>query len=895
MKKFVSLFLALILSTPLSAAISINAAAAPKDLADGGILTAYTDIAPNEILSGAVAAASPAAGPAAVSSSNTYSNLYAAVQGETNANAHYKAFAAKAQEEGYYAIARLFYATADAEMIHANSEWAILISMGATVRPGAQDFTAGTTAQNLQAAIDGETYEYTQMYPGFAATATAEGQTSAASLFKRTGEVENIHANNYQDALNNLNNANYLNSTFASVYLCPVCGAVFDIATLPASGKCSVCGTSAGLFSTFGLVTYNNLYASVQGETNANAKYMAFAKKATEEGYDAIARLFYATANAEMVHADAEWAILVSMGAIVRPAAEAPTVGTTAENLQAAIDGETYEYTTMYPGFAATATAEGQTSAVVSKIGTAELFDRTGRVEHMHADNYTVALNYLKANDMTNLNAAFATVYLCPICGSVFYVDTFNSLVNGNCNICGTPSRRFSVFTPTAKAQATYDNLYAAVQGETNANAHYKAFAAVAYKEGYYAIAKLFYATADAEMLHANAEWAILQSMGATVRPGVQDFTAGTTAQNLQAAIDGETYEYTTMYPGFQAAATAEGQTSAASLFRRTGEVENIHAVNYTDALNNLSDAAYLNKTYAAIYLCPYCGAVFNSATIPSAGKCSVCSTDMSLFSSYSLTTYADLYAAVQGETNASAHYAAFAAVALKEGYSAIANLFFATSEAETAHANAEWATLVTMGATVRPAVQPFDVGTTAQNLQAAIDGETYEYTTMYPGFAADATADGMTKTAALLDRTGKVEKIHADNYTDALNHLKANDIKYLNTTFSSVYLCPVCGAVFDAATKPASNCPVCGTRTSLFNNFYLKSLSLAASVEKLKGNTNNLTVTVTLKAPDGALTVYTATLTIDNNAAGTYHVGPYNIYVDTKGNTQIRDIHVVQ
>ena len=85
--------------------------------------------------------------------------------------------------------------------------------------------------------------------------------------------------------------------------------------------------------------TYSNLYASVQGETNASAAYKAFADKALEEGRPAIARLFLATSNAEAKHAADEWTILQSMGATERPVAATPEVGTTAENLQAAIEG----------------------------------------------------------------------------------------------------------------------------------------------------------------------------------------------------------------------------------------------------------------------------------------------------------------------------------------------------------------------------------------------------------------------------------------------------------------------------------------------------------------------------------------------------------------------------
>jgi|GEM_PF-236408 len=740
----------------------------------------------------------------------TYDNLMAAVQGETNANAHYLAFAAQAKAEGYPDVARLFTATAAAEAIHAASEWAMLVTMGATAadKPVADTPAVGTTAENLQAAINGETYEYQTMYPGFAAAATAEGNAAAASLFNRTRRAENVHASNYQDALDNLDNAAYLSATYSTVYLCPVCGAIFNNVTLPTSGRCSVCNLSTGLFVKYAVSrTYADLMAAVQGETNANAHYTAFAAKARSEGYPGVANLFTATAAAEAIHAASEWALLVTMGATAaeKPVADTPAVGTTAENLQAAINGETYEYQTMYPGFAAEATAEGNTVA-------AKLFNRTAEVENIHANNYTDALNNLY--DSAYLKATFSTVYLCPVCGATF--DTVTVPSTGRCSVCGTPQ---SLYVTYAVSQ-TYADLMAAVQGETNANAHYLAFAAQARKEGYPGVANLFTATATAEAIHAASEWAILVTMGAKAedKPVAQAFTIDSTAENLLAAISGETYEYTVMYPGFAADATAEGNTVAAKLFNRTAEAESIHAKNYQDALTNLNDSAYLKATFSTVYLCPVCGAVFDAATVPGSGKCTVCGTPQSLYVKFAVSqTYADLMASVQGETNANAHYTAFAAVAEAEGYPGVANLFTATAAAEAIHAASEWALLVTMGATAaeKPVAQDFTAGPTADNLLAAISGETYEYTVMYPGFEADATAEGNTVAAKLFNRTGRVENVHAKNYQDALDNL--GNAAYLRATFSTVYLCPVCGATFDVATVPSGSCNVCGTSKNLF------------------------------------------------------------------------------
>ena len=753
-------------------------------------------------------------------SSQTYANLYAALQGETNARAKYLAFADQARTEGYEAVGNLFAATADAELWHANNEWTLLRQMGAVTRPEAQPANVGTTAQNLQAAIDGETYETTQMYPGFQSTAASEGYTDAVGIFERTGEAEQIHANNYQDALTNLNNADYL-SKYLTIYRCPVCGAVFSKTDLPAAA-CPVCNTPPRQFAQYtrpvnpsdaGSQTYANLYAALQGETNASAKYLAFADKARAEGYETIANLFAVTADAESLHAGYEWGMLQNMGATDRPKVQNFTVGTTAQNLQAAIDGETYEYTSMYPGFQATATAEGYTDA-------ASKFGRIGGAEQVHAGNYADALANL--NNAEYL-AKYAVTYRCPVCGSVF---ASTDMPSEKCPVCSAVINLFLQYggSPLAGAQ-TYANLYAALQGETNANAKYTAFAKQALAEGYPAVANLFATTADAEKSHADNEWILLRNMGATDRPAVQGFTVGTTAQNLQAAIDGETYEYTQMYPGFAAAATSEGYADAADIFTRTGKAEQIHAGNYTDALNNLNNADYLSK-YLISYRCPVCGSVFSSVDAPTA-NCPVCGVSAKQLIMYSLTTsqnnlkasqnsqtYANLYTALQGETNAHAKYLAFADKARAEGYAAVANLFTVTADAEQLHADSEWILLQGMGATDRPTAQDPTVGTTAQNLQAAIDGESYESATMYPDFSTAAAAEGLAYAADILSRTGKAEQVHANNYTDALQNLRSTSYmsKYL-----TLYRCQVCGAIFTPANVPASECTVCGTVADTF------------------------------------------------------------------------------
>jgi rubrerythrin len=218
-------------------------------------------------------------------------------------------------------------------------------------------------------------------------------------------KAEQVHAGNYDDVLTNLDDEDYINSEYAAVFRCPVCGEV--VTERP--DRCPICNAAGTSFAIYN-GTYSNLYASVQGETNASAAYTAFAAKADEEGYPVIAQLFIATADAEAKHAADEWAILQSMGATERPVAAVPTVGTTAENLQAAFDGETYEYTVMYPDFKATADAEGMTDA-------SRIFNLAMKAEQVHAGNYDDVLKNLDDEDY--INSEYEVVYRCPVCGEV--------------------------------------------------------------------------------------------------------------------------------------------------------------------------------------------------------------------------------------------------------------------------------------------------------------------------------------------------------------------------------------------------------------------------------------------------------------------------------------------
>ncbi len=154
----------------------------------------------------------------------------------------------------------------------------------------------------------------------------------------------------------------------------------------------------------FAATTLDNLQTAYNGESNAHARYLAFADKATQDGYLGVASLFRAAAKAEQVHADNHAVVIKKLGATPKAKIEAPDVKSTAENLQAAVKGETYERDVMYPGFLKIARAEKQTDAI-------RTFNYAKTAEAEHAKLYTNA-----AKNQENMKQA-ATLYVCSICG----------------------------------------------------------------------------------------------------------------------------------------------------------------------------------------------------------------------------------------------------------------------------------------------------------------------------------------------------------------------------------------------------------------------------------------------------------------------------------------------
>jgi rubrerythrin len=175
-----------------------------------------------------------------------------------------------------------------------------------------------------------------------------------------------------------------------------------------------------------------------------------------------------------------------------------------------------------------------------------------------------------------------------------------------------------------AGTDKTIENLKAAFKGESTASAKYAAFAVQAKKEGLLQLATMFEATSKAEQIHAANHQSVLEKMGQKTDPVKPDFKVKTTRENLQDAISGETYEMTTMYPGFIATAKAEDATSASKSFRWAMDTEKKHQVMYQNALNalNAGKTDALPKVY---WVCPKCGNTYDVAK-PEA-SCAFCST----------------------------------------------------------------------------------------------------------------------------------------------------------------------------------------------------------------------------------------------------------------------------
>jgi rubrerythrin len=164
--------------------------------------------------------------------------------------------------------------------------------------------------------------------------------------------------------------------------------------------------------------TSDNLKEAFAGESQANRKYLAFARKAEQDGLPQVAKLFRAAAEAETVHAHAHLRVLQG-------------VKTTAENLQVAIDGEGHEFREMYPKFVAQAEKENDRAALTS-------FRYAMQVEQTHHGLYSEALQAVQAGK----DLPATPIHVCNICGHTVLGDAPDK-----CPVCGAGRDKFALIS----------------------------------------------------------------------------------------------------------------------------------------------------------------------------------------------------------------------------------------------------------------------------------------------------------------------------------------------------------------------------------------------------------------------------------------------------------------
>lgn len=209
-------------------------------------------------------------------------------------------------------------------------------------------------------------------------------------------------------------------------------------------------------------------------------------------------------------------------------------------------------------------------------------------------------------------------------------------------------------------------------------------------------------------------------------------------------------------------------------------------------------------------YCCTICGYVHEGA-LPEGYKCPRCGQPASVFTKvdepvlknkYSGTkTEKNLMEAFAGESQARNKYTYFANIAAREGYDQISELFLTTARNEQEHARLWFEELGHLGAT-------------AQNLLHAAEGENYEWTDMYAGFAKDADAEGFTALAERFRKVAAIEKAHEARYLALLKNVEMK--KVFEKSEETMWECRICGHLVMGKKAPEV-CPVCNYGQSFF------------------------------------------------------------------------------
>ena len=181
-------------------------------------------------------------------------------------------------------------------------------------------------------------------------------------------------------------------------------------------------------------VTVQNLMAAFEGESNAHAKYTAFAVKADQDGLHGAASLFRAAARAEQIHATNHAKVIGQLGGHAECAIHPVEVKSTLENLKAALGGEQYEIDTMYPGFLAEA-AESKNNGAI------RTFHWAMEAEKTHARLYSEAIVLLEGGKTESWIGEARDFYVCTVCGHT----SESADEHERCPVCNLPWDKFEV------------------------------------------------------------------------------------------------------------------------------------------------------------------------------------------------------------------------------------------------------------------------------------------------------------------------------------------------------------------------------------------------------------------------------------------------------------------
>lgn len=180
-------------------------------------------------------------------------------------------------------------------------------------------------------------------------------------------------------------------------------------------------------------VTVKNLLTAYEGESNAHAKYAAFAVQADKDGLHGAASLFRAASRAEQIHANNHARVIKQLGGEATFTLHAIEVKSTLENLKAARGGENYEIDTMYPPFLAEATERKNTAAIRTFHGALE-------AEKTHSRLYGEAIDLLEAGKKDSWISTARDFYVCVVCGY-----TSETKESDHCPVCNLAWEKFEV------------------------------------------------------------------------------------------------------------------------------------------------------------------------------------------------------------------------------------------------------------------------------------------------------------------------------------------------------------------------------------------------------------------------------------------------------------------